>query len=175
MRKRSLLMIGASLLIAALALGAIACGDDEDDGDGAAPTATEAVGEEPTATTAADGEPTEGEPSAFATIIVTENADLGPILTTTDGYTVYQFDNDEPGVSNCGEGCVDLWLPLPVAGTPTGGEGVTGELGTITRDDGSIQVTYDGLPLYYYANDPSPGDTNGDGIGGVWHVVSVGG
>jgi predicted lipoprotein with Yx(FWY)xxD motif len=50
---------------------------------------------------------------------------------------------------------------------------VTGQLGTLTRDDGSKQVTYDGKPLYMYSSDASPGDTNGDGFGGLWHVVKL--
>jgi predicted lipoprotein with Yx(FWY)xxD motif len=62
---------------------------------------------------------------------------------------------------------------MPAQGEPTGGPGVDGELGTITRDDGSMQITYDGMPLYMCSSDPSPGDTNGDGFGGLWHVVSL--
>jgi predicted lipoprotein with Yx(FWY)xxD motif len=51
------------------------------------------------------------------------------------------------------------------------GAGVTGKLGTITRDDKSLQVTYNGLPLYYFKNDKAPGDTTGQGVGNAWSVV----
>jgi predicted lipoprotein with Yx(FWY)xxD motif len=49
---------------------------------------------------------------------------------------------------------------------------VTGEIGTITRDDGSTQVTYNGAPLYYFAGDEAAGDSNGDGLNGVWHIAA---
>jgi predicted lipoprotein with Yx(FWY)xxD motif len=85
--------------------------------------------------------------------------------------TVYTFSNDRPGVSNCSGACIAAWPALTVnAGqTPTAGPGVSGTLATITRADGSIQVTYNGLPLYFFHNDRSPGDTNGNYSG--WHLV----
>jgi predicted lipoprotein with Yx(FWY)xxD motif len=77
--------------------------------------------------------------------------------------TVYTFTKDSAGVSNCKGGCATTWPPLtvPSGQTPTGGTGVTGALATITRDDGSRQVTYKGLPLYFFKSDSKPGDTNG--------------
>ena len=79
--------------------------------------------------------------------------------------TVYIFTKDvkDSGKSACTGGCLDTWPALTVAAgaTPTGGAGVTGKLGTITRDDGTLQVTYNGLPLYYFKNDKAPGDANG--------------
>ncbi|MEX0785487.1 MAG: hypothetical protein WD939_02510 [Dehalococcoidia bacterium] len=175
MRKQSLLLIATLLLSAAFAIGAIACGDDDDDGDGngAVATATTAPdGGDATATTAPDDG--NGEPSA-ATVIATDNADLGTILTTTDGYTLYTFNNDSEGVSTCADACAQTWPPLLIpSGEPTAGEGVSGELATITRDDGGTQVTYDGLPLYYYSADPAPGDANGQAFGDLWFVVELG-
>ena len=172
------LLLGIALLGAALTLG-VACGDDDEDGGdgGDQPTATQPAGEEPTepageATEPADGEPTSA-PGAFTTVVATENTELGTILTTFDGYTVYTFDNDEAGVSNCDATCAGTWPPLPVAGDATAGAGVSGTMGTITRDDGSTQVTYNDQPLYMYSGDPSPGDANGDGFGGLWHVVTI--
>jgi predicted lipoprotein with Yx(FWY)xxD motif len=172
--KKIWILLGIALLGAVLALG-VACSDDDEDSDGDSPTATAEMADEtpmddePTAP--ADGQPTEpsdGEPSGFSTLVVTDG-----ILTTFDGYTVYTFDNDEAGVSNCDATCAGTWPPLPVAGEATGGEGVTGTVSTITRDDGSTQVTYDDQPLYMYSGDASPGDTNGDGLLGVWHVVTI--
>jgi predicted lipoprotein with Yx(FWY)xxD motif len=90
-----------------------------------------------------------------------------------DGMTVYIFTKDvkDSGKSNCTVGCIDTWPALTVAAgaTPTGGTGVTGKLGTITRDDGTLQVTYNGLPLYYFKNDKAPGDANG--IYANWEAV----
>jgi predicted lipoprotein with Yx(FWY)xxD motif len=177
MRNR-LLLIVAALGIAAFAFGAISCGSDSNDNKNdktpQATSTTEAT--QPSGSTTPNGTTTGQTPDtsgAFTTLKVTEDATLGAILTTFDGYTVYTFDNDTGGKSTCTGDCTSLWPPLPTAGEPTGGEGVTGELGTITRDDGSTQVTYDGKPLYIYSSDPSPGDTNGDGFGGLWHVVKL--
>jgi predicted lipoprotein with Yx(FWY)xxD motif len=91
---------------------------------------------------------------------------IGTVLVAgSNGLTVYNFSQDvkDSGKSACGTGCIDTWPPLTVAagGTPTGGTGVTGKLATITRDDGSLQVTYNGLPLYFFKNDKAPGDANG--------------
>ena len=86
-------------------------------------------------------------------------------LVAASGMTLYTFTQDvkDSGKSACGTGCIDTWPALTVAAgaTPAGGTGVTGKLGTITRDDGTIQVTYNGLPLYFFKNDHAPGDANG--------------
>jgi predicted lipoprotein with Yx(FWY)xxD motif len=91
----------------------------------------------------------------------------GTILVAgANGMTLYSFTMDvrDSGESACTGGCLETWPALTVAAgeTPTGGPGVTGELGTITRaDDGTLQVTYNGLPLYFFKNDQAPGDLNG--------------
>lgn len=170
--KKHWLFIGIALMTAVLAVGAIACSDDKKDNGGADPTATAEVAETPTA--AADGEPT-SPPGAFTTVVASESPDLGTILTTFDGFTLYTFDNDTGGVPTCTGDCANTWQPLVILGTPTAGEGVSGTLDLVARDDGSMQVTLDGKPLYLYSGDSAVGDTNGDGILGIWHVVSVGG
>ena len=69
--------------------------------------------------------------------------------------------------------CATNWPPLLTNGTPVAGTGVdASKFGTTTRADGTTQVTYNGWPLYYYAKDQQPGDTNGDGVGNVWYLVS---
>ncbi len=88
------------------------------------------------------------------------------LVATKNDMTLYTFDKDVAGsgMSACTGGCLDAWPALTVnAGdTPTGAAGVTGTLGTITRtDNGAIQVTYDGKPLYFFAHDTAPGDTKG--------------
>ena len=82
--------------------------------------------------------------------------------------------NDEAGVSNCVDGCAAAWPPLTVeAGAePEAGDGVTGTLGTIERADGTIQVTIDDVPLYYYAADTAAGETTGQGVNDVWFAVA---
>ena len=97
---------------------------------------------------------------------------MGTILVAaSNGHTVYTFNSDSPGVSNCTGGCIAIWPALSIASgqTPTGGPGVTGALGTITRSDGTVQVTYKGLPLYLFHSDTKPGDTRGNYTG--WSLV----
>ena len=97
---------------------------------------------------------------------------MGTILVAAaNNHTVYTFDSDTPGVSKCTGGCASTWPPVSIASgtTPTGGPGVTGQLGTITRADGSLQVTYKGLPLYFFHSDANPGDTKGNYTG--WSLV----
>jgi len=111
--------------------------------------------------------------AAATTVSLVQNAKLGPILVGPNGKTLYRFLKDSADVSNCAGKCVSIWPPLSVAaGTPTAGAGVTGRLGTIKRADGSVQVTYNGWPLYYYAADQKPGDTNGQGILKAWYVMA---
>lgn len=88
------------------------------------------------------------------------------LVAGSNGMTVYTFTKDTAGdgKSACSGACLVKWPALTVAAgtTPTGGPGVTGTLGTITRaDDGTLQVTYNGLPLYFYVSDKAPGDTLG--------------
>jgi predicted lipoprotein with Yx(FWY)xxD motif len=97
------------------------------------------------------------------------------LIAASNGMTVYQFGNDKAGsgTSACVGGCITKWPPLtvPPGTAPTAGSGVTGTLGTITRpDDGSLQVTYNGLPLYFYEGDHAAGDTNGNYPG--WSLVT---
>jgi predicted lipoprotein with Yx(FWY)xxD motif len=97
---------------------------------------------------------------------------MGTILVAaSNSHTVYTFNSDSPGASKCNGGCSTSWPPLTIntGMTPTGGAGVTGQLGTITRTDGSLQVTYKGLPLYFFHSDSKPGDTMGNYTG--WSLV----
>ena len=88
------------------------------------------------------------------------------LVAASNDMTLYNFTKDtkDSGTSACMGGCLETWPALTVAAgeTPVAGDGVTGTLGTITRtDDGTIQVTYNGLPLYFFKNDKAPGDLNG--------------
>ena len=87
--------------------------------------------------------------------------------------SLYRFDNDSPGESACTGDCAENWPPLsaPEGASVLPGLGVGGTLATIERDDGTLQVTYNDAPLYYYSGDSAPGDKEGDGIGGVWHLA----
>ena len=100
--------------------------------------------------------------------------DLGNYLVDAEGMTLYYFTRDiTPGQSVCVGGCLEAWPPLLVEDGEelVPGEGVTGTLGAVARDDGSMHATYRGRPLYYWQGDTAPGETNGEGVGGVWFVA----
>jgi predicted lipoprotein with Yx(FWY)xxD motif len=83
--------------------------------------------------------------------------------------TLYTFDKDTAGVSNCTGTCSTIWPPY-TSGATAQGQFPT-NITVITRADGSKQFAYKGMPLYYNQKEVKPGDIMGDGIGGVWHLV----
>jgi predicted lipoprotein with Yx(FWY)xxD motif len=94
----------------------------------------------------------------------------GSALVGPNGHALYRYDPDTGTASSCTGGCASLWPPL--VGTPHPAAGLdASDFGTIKRDDGSMQITYDKHPLYYYAKDEDSEDVYGDGIGGVWHLA----
>ncbi len=110
---------------------------------------------------------------ATTTVLIAQNATLGPILTDSQGMTLYLRKSDPSGGSSCTGGCATTWPPLTIAsGALTLPDGATGTLATFARDDGSQQVSYNGMALYYYSGDKAPGDTNGQGLNNNWYVVA---
>jgi len=107
------------------------------------------------------------------------NTSLGEILVDSSGRTIYLFKKDSATRSACGGACAGDWPPVRASGKPTVGRGANASLvGTTVRPDGNPQVTYNGQPLYLYAGDEKPGDTNGQGLttfGALWWVVSPAG
>ena len=95
-------------------------------------------------------------------------------LVGPTGGSLYFFSKDATGVSNCSGSCAQNWpaLTVPQGIDPTAVSAAGGSLAVITRDDGTRQLTYNGHPVYYYAGDHVPGDTNGDGVGGVWSLAT---
>ena len=118
--------------------------------------------------------PATSAPAAGAAVSLGNNDKLGSFLVDDKGMTLYLFTKDTPNTSNCYDKCATAWPPLLTTGDPVAGEGIDASfLGTTTRKDGSIQVTYNGWPLYYYEKDKAPGDVVGQDVGGVWFVVSA--
>ena len=108
-----------------------------------------------------------------AQLSVVNDPALGEILVGNNGMTLYMFTKDEPNKVNCAGDCLVKWPPLLTQGEPVLSEGVDESLvGTADLPDGSKIVTYNGMPLYYWVNDKAAGDTTGQGVGGVWYVVS---
>jgi predicted lipoprotein with Yx(FWY)xxD motif len=118
-----------------------------------------------------------GSPSAA--IVDLRGSKLGQTLVDGQGRTLYLFEADTAGKSNCNGACTSAWPPYVSHGTPQAGTGVTGALlGTSLRGDGAAQVTYQGHPLYYYAGDSRPGDAAGQGLdqfGARWYVLAPSG
>ena len=152
--------IRTTAILGTLVLVLAACGGDDGTTGGGGDTET----------------PEETEAPAEATVAV-EDSDLGQIVEDgADGTTLYVFLVDEGTESTCYDDCETNWPPLTVDGEPVAGEGIDQSLlGTTERTDGSIQVTLDGHPLYYFAGDETPDDTNGQGVGDVWYLVSPSG
>jgi predicted lipoprotein with Yx(FWY)xxD motif len=146
-------------LLAALAVALAACGGDDDGASGtAAPAAPE--------TTAA-------QEASGATVAVASSR-LGEILVDAEGRTLYAFTKDKGDQSACSGECATNWPAL--SGTATAGTGAQASLlSTSMQPNGTSQVTYDGRPLYYFAGDAKPGDTNGQGVGDVWFVLTADG
>jgi len=109
---------------------------------------------------------------------------VGEVLVDTKGAALYTADQEKDGKVRCTDSCAEIWIPLTVPGSaePTASDDVPGELGVAKRPGGARQVSYDGEPLYSFADDPMAGEVTGNGLsdsfGGrlfSWHVVKAGG
>lgn len=148
-------------------------------------TSTPEVTTAPTEATTATEAPTQGatQPSgtlstgfgtATALTVKVSNQGSAPFLTDDQGRTLYIYAKDTGDTSACTDSeCTSEWPAVLVTGTPSAGDSVDATLlGTITRDDGQMQATYNKHPLYYFSKDVNPGDTNGKGIDPDWTLVS---
>ena len=99
------------------------------------------------------------------------DAALGSVLTDSDGNSLYFFSKDSKDTSECLDGCKTSW-PIFYQENITLDQGLeASDFGEITRTDGDKQTTYKGWPLYYFAGDAAPGETNGDGAGDNWYIA----
>jgi predicted lipoprotein with Yx(FWY)xxD motif len=161
-------ILGAGLLVAACS-----------GGGAASPASTAAPSAAPTA---APSEPAASEPAASAPVaggptINLGETTLGSVLVDGAGLTLYIFTADSAGASACTGDCLANWPALAGGAAPTLGAGLdAAAFGTITRpDDGSAQVTFNGMPLYYFAGDTAVGDVKGQGLNDKWYVIGADG
>jgi predicted lipoprotein with Yx(FWY)xxD motif len=160
--------------LAALSLVLASCGADPgaQTGDpyGAAPPATTSA---PSAN--ASSAPSTGTSAGGGATVALGKSSLGQILLDDQGRTLYLFEADKGGSSACYGGCAKAWPPLLTTAAPVGTAGVTQNLlGTTKRQDGTMEVTYGGHPLYYFIGDNKPGDVTGqdiDQFGAEWYVL----
>ena len=154
---RWMVVVGAAAVMAG-------CGSSK----GTTNQAASAAGTPTTAATATTG----AAGSSGASTVAVGHTSLGSALVDSSGRTLYLFTKDTPGTSACIGGCASNWPALTTTGAPAVGSGLdASKVGTITRTDGSKQVTYAGHPLYRFAADGSAGDVKGEGVGGIWFVV----
>jgi predicted lipoprotein with Yx(FWY)xxD motif len=162
--RRAPILVGTLLASVLLA----ACGSSSSSTTGSSSASTAAAVATPSSTPA----------SAHGLVRTASNSSAGgTILVDAEGKTLYSLSGEQGGKFICtSSACVSVWHPLKASGlgTPTGS---VAALGTVKRPDGSVQVTYKGMPLYTFAQDTKPGQTNGQGVKdvGVWSVISVGG
>ncbi|KUL36336.1 SCO0930 family lipoprotein [Streptomyces regalis] len=123
---------------------------------------------------AAGQESAETQAASAGELSVSTNQELGELLTDSAGLTLYRFDKDtaDPAKSNCDGDCAKKWPPVP-ADDATAGTGIDKALlGSVTRSDGTKQLTVDGWPAYRFAKDVNAGDVNGQGVGGTWYALA---
>ena len=160
MTRRSITLFTSAAVVPIAALALAACGSG-----GGGPSA------QPAPPKTANGQ--------SATVGLANDGNLGEILVNSQARSLYLFLKDSGTTSACTGACAAAWPPLRANGKPTLGKGANASLlGTTTRPDGNPQVTYNGHPLYVYAGDQKPGDTNGQGLtqfGGGWFALSPAG
>ncbi len=105
--------------------------------------------------------------SALAAPAMMTKTSAGDVFVDAKGMTLYTFDKDKKGVSNCYDKCAVAWPPLMA----TASDKPDGDWSIVKRTDGTLMWAYEGLPLYTFVKDMKPGDVTGDGVGGVWHVA----
>lgn len=146
------------------------CGGDEPE--------TTASQNTPASSRATTSEPPPTTPTpapAIGTVVTTGDSEFGPMLFDVRGQAIYLFDRERAGTPDCYDDCAAAWPPVLTDGTPeAGGAAEPALLGTTQRTDGSLQVTYAGHPLYFYANE-GPGEVLCHNVflnGGTWFVVT---
>jgi predicted lipoprotein with Yx(FWY)xxD motif len=156
--------VRAAAVALSCALALAACADEPD------PGVAEVDADEPDPGVAeVDADPPDAADGAEVAVAAVA---LGDVVVDADGMTLYVFEPDAQGPSTCYDDCAASWPPLLTESEPQPGAGVDAALlATAERDDGARQVTYDGWPLYHWAGDEAPGDTDGQGVGDAWWVI----
>lgn len=170
-----------ALAVASLGLVAAGCSSSTTSGSSSGTTSAASAGSGGGGLYGGGGSSASSAAGAGAgTQVSLHTTSLGTFLTDGQGKTLYLFEKDTGTTSTCSSGaCASAWPPFTTKGAPQAGSGVNSSmLGTTTRSDGSIEVTYHGHPLYYFAGDTGPGTTKGEGLkafGAGWYVVNAAG
>ena len=108
-------------------------------------------------------------------LVTQKSNSYGTYLSDNDGHAVYMFTADSKDMSKCDAACAQAWPPMMTSAAPLAGSGVNKALVGTMKRSGGMQVTYGGMPLYYFVGDKAPGTTAGEGIdhfGGKWYLVA---
>jgi predicted lipoprotein with Yx(FWY)xxD motif len=164
--------VGGAVSVAVLAAACSSAGSSTAASSPAAPASGAAAG----GSASASG----GSASASGgTVITTATSSAGTFLTSSSGRAIYLWVKDTGDASTCSGACAGAWPAVTATGSVTAaGSAKPSDLGTITRSDGTKQVTYDGHPLYYFAGDPGAGTATGQGsdsFGAKWWLVAPSG
>lgn len=157
MKKRATYMGALLVIVGALVIAGC--------GGGSSSSSSESGGAENASATSGEG-----------TVAGAEVGGLGDLLVDAEGMTVYLYTPDKGTESTCYGECEAAWPPLTAKGKPTAGEGaMSSALGTTKRKDGSMQVTYEGHPLYTFSGDKAAGEANGQEFEGIWFALDEAG
>ena len=119
--------------------------------------------------------PGNGSGGSTSPTVSTGTTTLGTVLTDARGMTLYYFLPEKSGtLGACTGGCLTVWPPLTVSGSPSAASAVTGTLGVVSvtvNGAATSEVTYNGWPLHTYSGDSGPGQTNGQGIENMWFAA----
>ncbi|MET8682042.1 SCO0930 family lipoprotein [Streptomyces sp. NPDC004647] len=112
----------------------------------------------------------QGKPKSPGQLTISDDKKLGPVLTDSEGFTLYRFDKDtpEPPTSSCDGDCATTWPPVPAADVSSTAGIDASLLGEVTRADGTQQLTVGGWPMYRYSKDKKAWQVKGEGVGGTW-------
>jgi predicted lipoprotein with Yx(FWY)xxD motif len=171
MQLKKLGALSATVLVV-LAAGCSSSGTSASPSASSAPSSAASSASSPSASASASSS-TSASSSASGDLAVASTK-LGKIIVDSKGMTAYYFTKDQAnsGKSVCSGPCLVAWPSISATSDTPKGTGITAKLGTITRDDGSKQVTVNGMPIYLWQKDKAPGDVTGQGVNKVWYVVA---
>jgi len=173
-----------------LAFGLAACGDESNSSttdDTSTTAADTTVASETSSTDAADtsvssetsatdaSDTTSDDSGGDDDDVMLADSPLGRILVDGDGFTLYLFTSDPPDTATCTGGCAVAWPAMPADDDIDVGDGLDDDQFTIVNGPTGPQLSFNGHPLYYFSGDLVPGNTNGQGVGGVWFVLDADG
>jgi predicted lipoprotein with Yx(FWY)xxD motif len=172
MRKHGWAAAGAGAGMGGLVLLLAACGSSGTNPNAGAAYSGSGMGATPSSSSMTGAGTTSGT-GAKTVALTIKSTTIGQVLTDAKGDTLYWYSKDtKDGPSTCTGACLTAWPAVLGQAVAAPGVKFAGQLGDVTDAGGAIQATYNGYPLYTYKEDMAPGDTTGNGAGGVWHAIT---